>query len=118
MKINLPNYFMAEHPVGAVLGRAKYSEYLFVYQGTAIGGSWKDGKLYYPELGENIILYAGSSIIGKCRIGNDVIISANTCVKNQNVPSCSIVYGSTPNLIIKRKSQDEIREINRAWVWD
>lgn len=116
-EIELPDYFVAEHPVGSVLGRAKYSNYLSIYQGTTIGGSGKEGKLYYPELEENIILYSGSSLIGQSHIGHDVILSANCCVKNEDVPPCCIVFGSSPNLIIKKKSQEEIREMARTWKW-
>ena len=115
-EIELPDYFAAEHPLGSVLGRARYSDYLFVYQGTTIGGSYnKYGELYYPELGEKVTLYANSSILGKCRIGSNVVLSANACVKNEDVPSCSIVYGQSPNLVIKRKSEEEMKAFNRAW---
>lgn len=116
-EIELPDYFIAEHPLGSVLGRAKYSNYLLIYQGTTIGGSYKGKRLYYPELGENVILYSGSSIIGKSHIGHDVIISANSCVKNEDIPPCSIVFGSSPNLTIKTKSREEIREMNITWEW-
>lgn len=114
-EIELPDYFVAEHPLSSVLGRAKYSNYLSVYQGTTIGGSRKKEKLYYPELEENIILYSGSSVLGKSHIGHDVVLAANSCVKNEDIPPCCIVFGSSPNLIIKKKTQEEIREMNRNW---
>ena len=46
----LPFHFMAEHLWGSVLGRARYSDYLFVYQGTTIGGNRKGDVLYYPKV--------------------------------------------------------------------
>lgn len=36
-------------------------------------------------------------------IGDNVIIGANACIKGQDVPSGSIVFGESPNLIIKEK---------------
>lgn len=36
--IELPEHFCAEHPLGCVLGRASYGDYLFVYQGVTVGG--------------------------------------------------------------------------------
>lgn len=113
-EIMLPDYFFAEHPLCSVLGRAKYSNYLLIYQGTTIGGSSKNGTIFYPVLGENVILYAGSSILGNCHIGSNVILSANTCVKNEDIPSDSIVYGESPNLIIKR-NKDAINKLNQIW---
>ena len=46
---------------------------------------------------------ANSSIIGNCRIGDNVIIGANSGVKDEDVPDNSIVFGYSPHLIIKAK---------------
>jgi serine O-acetyltransferase len=100
-KIELPEYWGVEHPLGSVLGRAKYANGLFIYQGCTVGGN--KGK--YPELGENVILYANVTVLGNSKIGNNVIISANTYIINQNIPDCCIVFGNSPNLIIKRKDK-------------
>lgn len=48
--IDLPIHFMAEHPLGSVLGRAKYGDYFFVYQGTTVGGNRIPGWIAYPIL--------------------------------------------------------------------
>jgi serine O-acetyltransferase len=42
-------------------------------------------------------------ILGKCNIGDNVTMGANACVKDENVPANSIVFGTSPNLIIKSK---------------
>lgn len=47
-------------------------------------------------------MYANSSILGNCKIGNNVNIGAGAVVKNQNVPDNCTVFGLSPNLIIKR----------------
>lgn len=36
--IELPKHFGAEHPLGSVMGRAKYSNGFFFYQGCTVGG--------------------------------------------------------------------------------
>ncbi len=100
--IELPEVWSAEHPVGSVLGRAKYGEGFFFYQGCTVGGNRdKDGILNYPVIGRNVKMYANSSFIGKCNIGNNVILGAGALVKNEDIPSNSIVFGQSPNLIIK-----------------
>lgn len=92
----------AEHPVGSVLGRAKYGDGFFFYQGCTVGGNrGKDGVLYYPVIGRNVRMYANSSFIGKCNIGDNVILGAGALVKDTDIPSNSIVFGQSPNLIIK-----------------
>ena len=100
--IELPAHFGAEHPLGAVMGRAKYSNGFFFYQGCTVGGTRdKKGNLFYPEIGENVHMYSNSSILGDCHIGNNVNIGAGCIVKNQDVPDNSTVFGQSPNLIIK-----------------
>lgn len=100
--IELPEVWSAEHPVGSVLGRAKYGEGFFFYQGCTVGGNiGKDGILNYPVIGNNVRMYANSSFIGKCNIGDNVILGAGALVKDTDIPSNSIVFGQSPNLIIK-----------------
>lgn len=102
--IDLPTHFGAEHPLGAVMGRAKYSNGFFFYQGCTVGGTYdKEGNIHYPIIEENVKMYANSSILGKCHIGKNVQIGAGALVKNQDVPDKSIVFGQSPNLIIKTK---------------
>ena len=102
-EIELPSQWGAEHPVGSVMGRAKYGNGFFFYQCCTVGGTKdKEGNIYYPEIGENVHMYANSSILGNCKIGNNVNIGAGAVVKNQNVPDNCTVFGLSPNLIIKR----------------
>lgn len=102
--IEMPDKFSAEHPVGTVLGRAKYGNGFFFYQGCTVGGNHdKNGILHYPIIGKNVTMYANSSIIGKCRIGDNVILGAGTLIKNEDIPNNTIVFGQSPNLILKQK---------------
>lgn len=102
--IDLPEHFGAEHPLGSVMGRAQYSNGFFFYQGCTVGGTYdKAGSINYPVIEENVKMYANSSILGKCHIGRNAQIGAGALVKNQNVPDNSIVFGQSPNLIIKTK---------------
>lgn len=100
--IALPAHFGAEHPVGSVMGRAQYGDHFFFYQGCTVGGTHqKDGTIAYPIIGENVRMFANSSILGRCQIGNNVKIGAGALIKNQDVPDDAIVFGESPNLIIK-----------------
>lgn len=102
--VELPDQFGAEHPLGAVMGRAKYNNGFFFYQGCTVGGTRdKENNLYYPVFEENVHMYSNSSILGKCHIGKNVNIGAGCIVKNQDIPDNCTVFGQSPNLIIKRK---------------
>ncbi|MGV8878711.1 MAG: hypothetical protein ACOH2A_06735 [Sphingobacteriaceae bacterium] len=96
-EIELPRYFMLDHPVGSVMGRANYGNYFSFGQNCTVGNN--KGK--FPIIGEHVQMHANSMIIGNTEIGDHVIIGAGTCIKDQNVPSNSLVFGSSPNLIIK-----------------
>jgi len=96
-EIDLPSVFFFEHPLGLVLGRAKYGSNFFAMQGCTVGGN----KAIYPIIGENVKMFSDSKILGNCKIGDNVWISANTYIKDQDVPANTIVFGSSPNLIFK-----------------
>ena len=65
----------------SVLGRASYGDYFFVYQGVTVGGN----KGLYPVIGKNVVMYSHSKILGKSRICNNVIVSANTYIKDEDI---------------------------------
>lgn len=98
-EVELPRFFMLDHPVGSVIGRAHYSAGFSFGQNCTVGNN----KGIYPILGENVRMCANSSIIGNCRIGNNVTIGTNSGVKDENIPDNSIVFGHSPNIIIKAK---------------
>jgi len=96
-EIALPDVFFLEHPLGTVLGRAKYGNNFFAMQGCTVGGN----KGCYPVIGENVKMYSNSKILGKSNIGNNVLISANCYIKDVDIPDNVTVFGQSPNLIIK-----------------
>lgn len=114
-EIELPIHFLCEHPLGSVLGKAQYGDYFLIYQGITVGGSIKNQILYYPSIGNHVVLFANSSILGKSIIGDNVIISAGTKIVNDTVPSNSIVFGESPNLIIKERQEKEIASMIDAY---
>ena len=115
----LPIHFGVEHGMNSVLGRAEYGDYLFIYQGVTIGGNRKDGKLVYPQLGNNVLLYSDSKVLGDTQIGNNVIISANSYLKDEKIPDNCSVFGSSPNIVIKQKSKEEIIDMtSHIWKFD
>ena len=115
--IELPKHFMVEHPMGSVLGRAVYGDYLFVYQGVTVGGniSLNDGELFYPVLGEYVTFFSNAKILGNAHVGNYVIFGANSCIINEDIPDHSIVFGQSPNLVIKHDVEKIVKHMRRIW---
>ena len=75
-EVELPKYFYLDHPLGSVMGRAKYGEYFMFSQGCTVG----ENKGVYLKIGDFVIMYSNSKIIGASTIGNNCIISANTYI--------------------------------------
>ena len=96
-EVTLPCIFSTDHPVGSVIGRATYSDFFFFSQNCTVGNN----KGIYPVIGKNVTMFSGAKIIGNSRIGNGSVISANSLVKDQDVPPNSIVFGVSPHLVFK-----------------
>lgn len=104
-QVGLPDVLFFDHPLGAVMGRASYSNYLSFSQSCTVGNNHG----IYPTFGESVFMLSDSKVIGDCRIGHDVIISAGAFVKDEDVPSGSLVFGASPNLTIKADRLDYVR---------
>ena len=99
-EVELPDVFVWEHPVGTVLGKAVYGERFVVLQHCTVGGNL---QLEYPRIGKHVSLYAGATIIGKCTIGDHVQVAAGARIVDEDVPSGSTVFGTSPNLTIRSR---------------
>lgn len=100
-EIDMPEAFFLDHPVGTVLGRADYGENFSFSQGCTVGNN----KGVYPVIGSDVKMMSDSKIVGRCQIGDHVIVSANAYIKDTDIPPYSIVFGSSPNLVIKQKNK-------------
>jgi len=105
-EIELPEIFGLDHPIGTVLGRAKYSDFFYFSQNCTVGNNHG----LYPSFGRNVTLLAGAMVIGNCKVGDNCIISAKTFVKDQDIPSNSLVFGTSPKLAIKTKDESYFLE--------
>ena len=103
-EIDLPEIFFLDHPLGTVIGRGVFKKYFSFSQGCSVGNN----KGIFPEFGENVKMLSNSKVIGKSKIGDKVIISANTYIKDTDIPSGSIVFGMSPNLIIKQINPNDL----------
>lgn len=73
---------------------------LTMLKGATVGVIKGGEKAGTPIIGNNVYIGLNSTVVGKIRIGNDVLIAANTFV-NFDVPDHSVVIGS-PGVIHKK----------------
>ena len=96
-EVVMPRVFFLDHPVGSVIGRAQIGERFSFSQNCTVGNN----KGRYPVLGNNVRMMSGSKILGACRIGDDVTLAANSYVKDTDIPPRTLVFGSSPDLVLK-----------------
>ena len=97
---NLPDIFLIFHGVGTMLGKASYSDYFVVLQGCTVGMS--NGK--YPSIGKGVSLTAHSSLIGNCKVGDNVTISSYTNIIDKDIPAGTVAFRNDNGAIeIKKK---------------
>lgn len=99
-EVEMPEYFFFDHPTGSFMGRAKYGNGFSFTQGCSVGNI----EEIYPTIEENVIMFAGSKVLGNSHIGKNTVIKAGTIIRNQDIPDDSIVSGESPNLVIENKS--------------
>ena len=88
-EVTLPEIFLFVHPVGTVLGRAKYGEFFTVYQGCGVGSN----NGVSPTIGSNVTLHPNSFVLGNSRIGNDCAIATGALVLDSCVDDSTTYIG-------------------------
>jgi len=104
--------FFIDHGTGIVIGETTIiGSNVKIYQGVTLGAMAvrKEDALTkrHPTIEDNVIIYAGSTILGgNTIIGHDSIIGGNTWV-TQSVPPFSVVYHKNQTIVNDRKDFEE-----------
>lgn len=76
-----------------VNGSVKFGNEIFLTHGVTIGRDIRGRRAGVPTIGNRVCIRANSIVVGKIKIGDDVLIAPDTFV-NFDVPSHSIVIGN------------------------
>jgi len=91
-----------DHGMGIVIGEtAEVGDNCTIYHQVTLGGTGKDVLKRHPTVGNNVIIGAGSKLLGPIIIGDNVKVGAGAVVL-KNVESNSTVVGVPGDRIIKR----------------
>jgi serine O-acetyltransferase len=101
-EIELPNIFYLDHPLGSVIGRASFQDYFQFRQNCTVGNN----KGIFPTFGKNVQLWSNVTVVGNCTVGDHVVFASGSYVKDQDIPSFSLVFGRSPNLTIKAQDPE------------
>ncbi len=111
--------FFIDHGMGVVIGETtEIGDDCTLYQGVTLGGtSWNKGKRH-PTLGNNVVIGAGSKVLGPFKVGDNARIGSNSVVIKE-VPANATVVG-VPGRVVEagEPSADVRREIARKLGFD
>jgi len=100
--------FLFQHPVGTVLGRARYADHLVVYQGVTVGSNLDGDR---PQLGDGVVLFGGSRVIGRARLGANTWVAPAAVVMDIELPGDSVVFGMPPATQSRPTRRDVVRDV-------
>ncbi|EKU47401.1 serine O-acetyltransferase [Staphylococcus massiliensis CCUG 55927] len=99
------NRLFIDHGMGVVIGETcTIGDNVTIYQGVTLGGTGKEKGKRHPDIGDNVLIAAGSKVLGNIKVHSNSNIGANSVVL-RNVPSYTTVVG-IPGRIVK---QDGVR---------
>lgn len=102
-EVKLPSVFLLVHPLGTVLGRGTYADFLLVYQRCGVGSNHD----IYPTLGEHVSLRPGSAVLGRSHVGNNSVIAAESLLLDRDLDGNSVYIGNPRDHMIRSKSDKE-----------
>ena len=106
------NHFFIDHGTGIVIGEtAEIGNNVKIYQGVTLGALVVEknmkGKKRHPTIENNVIIYAGSTILGgDTIIGHDTVVGGNVWLTKSVAPS-SVVYHESKTVIRDSKMAGE-----------
>jgi serine O-acetyltransferase len=103
-EIAMPEVFYIGHSVGIVLAKATYGNYLVLYQNSTVGRH----KDQIPVLGERVVLYPNTAVIGRSVVEDDAVVSQGVSVVNKRVPTGSIAFAGAPGELVFRPRPDDL----------
>ena len=81
-----------DHGMGIVIGEtATVGDDCTIYHGATLGGTGKNKYKRHPDIGNNVIIGAGSKILGPIKIGNNVKVGANAVVTKEVKDNSTVI---------------------------
>ena len=117
-----PSFFI-DHGTGVVIGETTViGRSVRLYQGVTLGaksfpkdaqGRVVKGVKRHPNIEDNVIIYAGATILGDVTIGHDSIIGGNVWLL-ESVPANVVVYAAAGQTKIKAAAGNRRQFVGRA----
>jgi serine O-acetyltransferase len=101
-----------DHGAGVVIGEtSEIGENVTMYQGVTLGGTGKETGKRHPTVGRNVVIGAGSQLLGSIHIGDNAKIGAGSVVVH-DVPPNTTVVGNPGHPVIMEGARVGIPDID------
>ena len=81
-----------DHGTGVVIGETtEIGDDVLIYQGVTLGGTGKDTGKRHPTIGNNVMISAGSKVLGPFKIGDNSRVAAGAVVLEEVPPNSTVV---------------------------
>jgi serine O-acetyltransferase len=108
-EIEMPKVFFIGHSVGIVLAKATYGEKLVLYQNSTVGKNHGAA----PVLGEGVVMYPNTAIIGACRVADRTVLSQGVGLVGKDTPGDCMVFRGEGGLVFKPNRRDFVADFFR-----
>ncbi len=108
--------FFIDHGTGSVIGETTIiGDDVTMYQGVTLGGTGKDVGKRHPTIGNNVLIGAGSKVLGPITVGDNTNIAAGAVVLDP-IPENSTAVG-VPARIVRRNGK-KISDLDQVHIPD
>jgi len=112
-KAKIGSGIMFDHATALVIGEtAEIGDYTSILHNVTLGGSGKNTGDRHPKIGNNVMIGAGSKILGNITVGNCARIAAGSVVL-ENVPKETTVAGVPAKVIGAAGCNEPARTMNQ-----
>jgi serine O-acetyltransferase len=115
---SIGEYFFIDHGTGVVVGETvTVGDWVRIYQDVTLGAlhfeededdehALKKGYKRHPDIGDNVVIGAGSKILGPITVGDHVSIGANTWITDDVADHTTVFVSNHPEQKHKRVEPD------------
>lgn len=108
--------FFIDHGTGIVIGETTViGSDVTIYQGVTLGGTGKETGKRHPTIGNNVLIGAGSKVLGPVTVGNNTNIAAGAVVLDK-IPDNSTAVGVPARVV--RQNGKRVQDLDQIHIPD